>query len=576
MYGERGEEIHAESSYHGMDSSDGGVLGAARAKVVDDPTGAGKNKKGSYDLFHTFLIFVFPALGGLLFGYDIGSTSVVLTQLEDEDASGTKWYDTVADSPILRGLITSTGVIGAMVGSIIIFTIADDIGRKRTLLCAGILYIAGALIEAFSGAPSFNTVAGISLLLLGRALYGLGCGFAMHGAPAYIGEMAPPSIRGLLVSLKEAFIVLGMTLGYIFGYIFQETPGGWRYTYGLASIFAFIFFVGIWFLPYSSRWLALRGRMEEAKESMRFVSPNITEEEVEEVLQAAEEAARLQKMDDGVDDDGLAGGSGSEEAPTPTCTRWHNAFQREYRRFQAPAVKAALIAGVGVIVFQQITGQPSVLYYANSIFDSIGLSGAASIGVSVFKLAMTLGTTVTVDRYGRKLLLYIGCVSMLVALVLLSVLFAFPTTTATQYSILAALFVYIGGYQIGFGPIAWLFISEIFPLEVRGKAVSIAVVTNFFWNAVMSLVFPVEIDAIGASATFMIYGAILVVAIYFIHRKVPETKGLSLEEITRKFLGQAKADKALEEAGGDEGPNSPLLGIDDNNSAHSDPREINI
>ena len=126
----------------------------------------------------------------MLFGYDIGSTSVVLTQLQDENTSGTKWYDTVANSAIFASLITSTGVIGAMVGSIIIFNLADDLGRKRTLLCSSILYLSGALVEAYAGYPSFNKVVGISVLLVGRALYGLGCGFAMHGAPAYIGEMA--------------------------------------------------------------------------------------------------------------------------------------------------------------------------------------------------------------------------------------------------------------------------------------------------------------------------------------------------------------------------------------------------
>ena len=398
----------------------------------------------------------------MLFGYDIGSTSVVLTQLQDENTSGTKWYDTVANSAILQGLITSTGVIGAMVGSIIIFNLADDLGRKRTLLCSSILYLSGALVEAYSGYPSFNKVVGISVLLVGRALYGLGCGFAMHGAPAYIGEMAPPSIRGLLVSLKEAFIVLGMTLGYIIGYCFKNTSGGWRYTYGLASIFATIFFAGMWSLPYSSRWLALKGRTEEAQESMRFVSPDITEEEIEEMLRAADQAAKLQKR---YDEEGDHDDERDDANAThfPFCSRLANGVIREWRRFQPPAVRAALIAGIGVVIFQQITGQPSVLYYANSIFDSIGLSGTASIGVSIFKLAMTLGTTITVDRYGRKVLLYIGCTSMLIALVLLTVLFALPTTTATQYAILAALFIYIGGYQIGFGPIAWLFISEIFP-----------------------------------------------------------------------------------------------------------------
>ena len=133
---------------------------------------------------------------------------------------------------------------------------------------------------------------------------------------------------------------------------------------------------------------------------------------------------------------------------------------------------------------------------------------------------MTLATTFTVDRYGRRLLLFIGCGVMLLALAMLGVLFYLPTTTATQYAILSALILYIGGYQVGFGPIGWLFISEIFPLEVRGKAVS-SVITNSFERS-MSLIFLTEIALIGAGATFIIYGAILFIGIIFIYRYVPD------------------------------------------------------
>ena len=527
----------------------------------------------NYSVIGAFMIFIFPALGGLLFGYDIGATSEVLTQLEDADYSGTTWYDYVADTSWLQGLITSTAVFGAMIGSIIMFAIADDIGRKRTLLCAGVMYLCGALIQAYSGQSNFNTATGVGVLICGRCVYGLACGFAMHAAPAYIGEMAPFSIRGTLVALKEAFIVIGMLLGYSIGYSLQKVEGGWRWTYGCSGFMAVVMIIGVWQLPYSSRWLALKGRIEEAKASMRFVSPNITEAEMQEVINNATIASggksttqttgTIAATEEGsVDEASPLNGNGTvvtnkknDEPENVDCCSY---VANEYTKFQQPTIRAALIAGLGVVLLQQITGQPSVLYYADTLFKEIGLSGAASIGVSGFKLIMTLATTVTVDKYGRRLLLFIGCGIMLVSLILLGFMFLLPYTFGVQISILVALFFYIGGYQIGFGPIAWLFISEVFPLEYRGKAVSMAVVTNFFFNAIMTLLFALELELIGASLTFFIYGIILAGGMYFMYYRVPETKGLTLEEIEALFLKIGTRD--LKEArNGESAIQSPLL-----------------
>jgi MFS family permease len=450
-------------------------------------------------------------------------------------------------------------MFGAMFGSITCFAIADNLGRRRTLICASLLFIFGALIEYISGSPDYSASTGISLLLFGRVVYGYGCGFAMHGAPAYIGEMAPSTIRGLLVSMKEAFIVLGMVAGYTIGYIYEYTAGGWRSTYLWSVSVAGVMFLGMMYLPYSARWLALKGRINEARQSLKFVTPNLPESEVDSIREVAEKASESQME-----------------------TSW----EADYQRLTSPTVLPAMIAGVGLVFLQQVTGQPSVLYYADSIFEDVGLTTMASIYISLFKLVATLFATFTVDNYGRKLLLYIGCALMLVALVILTIAFLFPYTSADDcYSslseetcssdcswssscdddcitagyddgdctccgvgglnsqkaiILVALFIYIGGYQVGFGPVSWLLISEIFPLEVRGKAVSIAVVTNFFWNTVMTLIFASEIDLIGSSATFAIYGVILIGAIYFIFTRVPETKGLSLEEIEQFFLRSSK------------------------------------
>lgn len=514
--------------------------------AIDDELNA-----GSYNKFAAFLIFIFPACGGLLFGYDIGATSAVIPQLTDDEYSGVKWSELVNDSSFLQGAITSSELVGAMLGCMVCFKVADDLGRRRSLILASVLFFIGAIIEYVSGDGSFDANTGISILIIGRMIYGFGCGFAMHGAPAYIGEMAPTQIRGMLVSLKEAFIVLGIVLGYSIGYGNSEVVGGWRTTYVVSTSVAAIMCVGMYYLPYSCRWLALKGRVEEAKESLKFVSPDLPQSEVDSLEEMAEKASTYEQ---------------------------NSSLAQDYAMLSSPTVYPAMLAGVGVVIFQQITGQPSVLYYADTIFKDVGVDAVASIGISLFKLFATLVATFNVDKYGRKLLLYIGCSFMLLALTILGVAFLFPYTSADDCNshtevgdcpntcdwssssclcdpldddctccgatpinaqkaiILVALFIYIGGYQVGFGPIAWLLISEIFPLKVRGKAVSIAVVTNFFFNAVMAFLFPVELETIGSAGTFFLYAAILAAGIVYIRRYVPETKGFSLEQIEEYFL----------------------------------------
>eukprot|EP01038_Epipyxis_sp_PR26KG_P010393 gene10393-13959_t len=512
--------------------------------------------QSKYDKISTFLIFFFPALGGLLFGYDIGATSAVVSQLQSSTYSGVSWSSAVSNSSLLQGVITSIGMFGAMLGSMTCFKVADDLGRRRSLILASTLFLIGSIIESSSGSYKSTASTGIFVLILGRMVYGYACGFAMHGAPAYIGEMSPPQIRGVLVSMKEAFIVLGMVLGYSIGYMNSTTVGGWRATYGFSSIFAIFMFFGMIYLPPSARWLALKQRVNEARSSMSFVIPDMSEEEIASLRNIASKAKEYSN------DTSLAA---------------------DWKKFNGPTIFPAMVAGVGLVILQQITGQPSVLYYADSIFQDVGLSSLASIGISVFKLIATLLTTFTVDNFGRKLLLHFGCSLMLFALIILTIAFMFKYTskdecnsyttmdscpgvclwekscevdcTSSGFSttddctccginginfqksiILLSLFIYIGGYQVGFGPISWLIISEIFPLEVRGKAVSIAVVTNFFWNTIMTFLFPIELDLIGSSLTFFLYAIILAYGIYFIHYNVPETKGLTLEQIENFFL----------------------------------------
>lgn len=471
-----------------------------------------------------FLIFIFPALGGLLFGYDIGATSYVLTQLEDEHDSGVKWWHFVESNALIQGVIPSCNVGGALLGSMIVFRVADEIGRRREMQIAAVLFILGGILEASAANKSWGLTVGLSVLLVGRFVYGVGCGFAMHGAPSYIAEMSPPEIRGTLVSLKEAMIVLGMLLGYMVGFFQSTKPGGWLWSYGASIAPAVVMLLGVTYLPPSARWLALRGRVGEARASVNFVFSAGGDQVLAQVVEQTDEAKRQATLGN---------------APA--------LFSSKYR--------VALVAGIGTVLLQQVTGQPSILYYANTIFADAGMDSYAAVLTGVFKLFATMGSVVAVDKYGRRSLLIVGVSVMLVALVIMTVAFAGYETSGDDdkadddgtnigwrtVTIIICMFTYIGGYQIGFGPIAWLLISEIFPLEVRGQAVAVAVQTNFFWNLVVTFVYPVLVQALGDllgdsygyAAGFAIFAFLTAYSVNFVYFHVPETKGLTLEEIDR-------------------------------------------
>ena len=256
---------------------------------------------GGYDRLAVARIFFFPALGGLLFGYDIGATSYVLTQLQSAKFSGVSWYDLVARSSALQGLVTSGGVGGAFVGASVVFKVADDLGRRRELLLGAALYVLGAACEFLGGGVGpYESGAGdgLFLLVLGRFVYGVGCGFVMHGAPSYIAEMSPAAIRGTLVSLKEAAIVVGICLGYGLGFALRETAGGWRYTYAASIPLALLLYWGAYCLPPSARWLSLKGDAAGARASLTFVYPND-----DALLEAA--VAELDDGGGGGDDDSV-------------------------------------------------------------------------------------------------------------------------------------------------------------------------------------------------------------------------------------------------------------------------------
>ncbi|KAJ4832657.1 hypothetical protein Tsubulata_043346, partial [Turnera subulata] len=330
------------------------------------------------------LPFLFPALGGLLFGYDIGATSGATISLQ-----------------------VSGSLYGALLGSILVYPIADFLGRRRELIAAAVFYVFGGLITA--SAP------------------GLG---AMHGAPLYIAETCPSQIRGTLISLKELFIVLGILLGYFVGSIQIDAVAGWRYMFGLSAPIALLMGLGMWSLPPSPRWLLLRAVQGKA---------SFADYKEKAILALGKLRGRP------------SGDKVSERQVEETLVSLKSAYEGEESEgnllevFQGPSLKAFVIGG-GLVLFQQITGQPSVLYYAGPIL------------------------------------------------------------------------------QISFGPISWLMVSEIFPLRTRGKGISLAVLTNFGSNAIVTFAFSPLKELLGAENLFLLFGAIALLSLLFAVAVVPETK----------------------------------------------------
>ncbi|GJP67352.1 hypothetical protein CLOP_g24175 [Closterium sp. NIES-67] len=472
------------------------------------------------------LPFLFPALGGLLFGYDIGATSSALLSLKDPVLSGTDWFDL---SSTAVGLVVSGSLGGALLGCLLAFRIADPLGRRRELLLAAALYLCGALLTA--------SAASLPALLAGRLMYGAAIGLAMHGAPMYIAETSPPAIRGTLISLKEAFIVAGILLGYVSGSVLIDQEGAWRAIYGLAAPLALVMAGGMAWLPPSPRWLLLRAQQEGQEEQKRG-----PEGQVGQAGRGGEEARRravqaLRRLRGGACGEGEAqrevqgmlealgegGGSGGKSGWSELVTG---------------ASGRALVIACGLVFFQQVTGQPSVLYYAGSILQDAGFSAASdatrvSVLLGCFKLAMTGVAVATVDRWGRRPLLLAGVSGLVASLVLLGSLYAIHTTLPTL-SVLSLL-LFVGCYQVSFGPIAWLMVSEVFPLPVRGRAQSLATLVNFGSNALVTFALPPIQDTLGQAATFYSFATIGAGALVFIYLWVPETKGLQLEEIEAKL-----------------------------------------
>jgi len=435
-----------------------------------------------------FAAAAFAALGGLLFGYDTGVISGALLFIRTQFALSTPQ----------QGLVVSVVLVGAAVGALSGGHLADIFGRRLMLLVTAAIFVAGALVCA--AAPSLIVV------VIGRLIVGLGIGFATSTVPIYISEVSPPQARGWQVSLFQLAITIGILAAYLVDYVFSGSMG-WRWMLGLAVVPGAILGLGMIRMPESPRWLAEHNKSELAREVLTRIrgGKNIDSEwrEIQATLAEGEERGRFADL-------------------------------------LSPSIRIALVVGIGLAIFQQVTGINTVIYYAPVIVQSAGISSAsgailATAGIGLVNVLMTIVAMWLIDHVGRRPLLLIGIAGMIVSLGVLGFVFRMPTGGSLAWLAVITLMVYVASFAISLGPIFWLLIAEIYPLKVRGIAEGTAAGVNWAFNFLISYTFLRLVELLGPSYTFWLYAVLAIASWLFSYYLVPETKGRTLEEIEHSF-----------------------------------------
>jgi sugar porter (SP) family MFS transporter len=432
-------------------------------------------------------------LGGILYGFDMGVIAAALIYVRDAFHLST-WMQEVLVIAVL---------IGVMIGALIGGTVADRVGRRRTLVWGAILFIAGSILAPLS--PN------VYVLFVARTLLGIAVGFTSVTAPVYVSELAPPQSRGMLIGLYQFALTSGIALADLVGYWFAASHG-WRWMFAFGLIPALFFLFMVLTVPESPRWLFAQNRVAEAE----LVLKSYTDEAGARLLMEDIRLSLMTKM------------------------------ERRWSALWSPAVRGSLFIAVGFMLLVPATGINAVLYYGPQIFSLAGISSDKSAIFATFLVAITnvLATVIAlvlVDRAGRKPLLFAGLGGMTLALLMLAVCFHNQAALGHSLGLIATscLMFFITCYAFSLGPIAWILVSEVFPLRLRGRGVAAATLSFGTSNFIVSLTFLSLLKAAGTSLTFVIYSAFCILTLIFVRFVIPETKGRELESISARSITAA-------------------------------------
>jgi len=429
------------------------------------------------------------ALAGFLFGFDTVVISGADKTLQALWGSSDMFHGVVVIGMALWGT-----VVGALLGGIP----TNKLGRKNTLIWIGVFYTLSALGSALANDP-------ITFALL-RFIGGLGVGASTIAAPAYISEIAPPKDRGKLVGLYQFNIVFGILIAFFSNYLLSGIgENAWRWMLGVEAIPAAIYTVFALTIPKSPRWLLTKLRVEEAKEVLKIINPELDAEHLMLEIETENEGA----------------------------IQGENIFLKKYR---FPLILAFCIA-----FFNQLSGINAFLYYAPRILEEAGLGAStallSSIGIGVTNMVFTLLGIYLIDRMGRKQLMYIGSLGYIISLSLVACAFFFNWE---GMAVAGFLFIFIGAHAVGQGTVIWVFISEIFPNHLRGYGQSFGSSVHWILAAVVPSLIPILFVTIGPGIVFSFFTFMMVLQLLFVIFIMPETKGVSLEALSKSLSGQRK------------------------------------
>ncbi|MCQ6960753.1 sugar porter family MFS transporter [Mucilaginibacter aquariorum] len=429
------------------------------------------------------------ALGGFLFGFDTAVISGAEKSIQQF------WHLSVFE----HGLTISIALIGTVIGSLLGSRPSDKFGRKNTLYFVAIAYLLSSLGTAVADNWTF--------FLVFRFLGGLGVGTSSVTAPIYISEVSPAEKRGSLVGLFQFNVVLGILISYLSNYLISQVDhDSWRWMLGVQAVPSLIFLILIKFIPESPRWLILRkGEDAKALAILRIINPLNCDSELKAI-------------------------KASEADSSSRTASSRNLFSLQYR---TPVFLAVTFA-----FFNQVSGINAIIYYAPRIFEMAGLGAHSSllstVGIGMINFIFTLIAINIIDKVGRRLLMLIGSVGLIASLFLVA--FTFYSQNLSGFSVPIYIMIFIAFFAFSQGAVIWVFISEIFPNQVRAKGQTLGSSTHWIMAALVAFCFPYFAEKLGGATTFFFFSGMMVLQLIFVWKFMPETKGRSLEQIETNII----------------------------------------
>jgi SP family arabinose:H+ symporter-like MFS transporter len=440
----------------------------------------------TYNRSYIYIVSAIAALGGVLFGFDlviISGTIPFFKSFFNLDAVNTGWA---------VGCIN----IGAAIGALVAGRLSNKLGRRKSLMCSAVLFAITGLGTGW--ATNFD------VFVIFRMLSGVAVGSAALVCPIYIAEISPSPMRGRMVSFYQLSIVIGIMLAYFSNYLLLNTGiNNWRYMFSSQSVPSLLFFIGLFFVAESPRWLIGKKRLVNAKIILNKIG----------------------------------GFDYAEQESTQIINSYHNETKEKFKELFNKNVWFIVFTGIVIAIFSQAVGQNSLFSYAPILFAQAGMSQDSaflqSIIIGCINFAFTFIAISRIDKIGRKTLLLWGASLLCIDAIGLSICFYLQLP---GYCFLIFLLGFIAIYSATLGPVTWVILSEIFPNRVRGNAMALATLALWISNFITTASFPIMKQYLGLPLTFIVHAFICLLYVFFILFRVPETKGKSLEEIEKMLI----------------------------------------